>query len=242
MNSKITCSTLFLVTFAVTACPHDEDSGTTSREALRSKPAAAFHGHSAREVLIEKEKLERGQDAVARSNVITVDSAPSRANDRLLYYWSRVEGRNFDEFEVVAIAGFRDRYFDPANLQDWQVFWDDWAPTSTREALEVCKEAVAVGVHNSPVRVYRGDLLELGSALKFVHPDQRSRVNAMYRPPTVNQPSGATREWTVVFWYPDLSAPGATRRIGTRYLCHIPAQRGQTTFRVLEVDSLLVER
>lgn len=167
--------------------------------------------------------------------------APSQASGALRYYWMRLNGPDVHDFAIVSAVGFQGHTFDPAKLQEWDVVWAEWVPRSSEEALNICEEAVAVGVLNDPSRTEYRYLIELGTAGRLVHPDDRRRVGEADRTPVVKAPAPGGL-WNVTFWYPNLRERPTKDRIATRYECRIPSTPNQPGFGVYEVEHLTAVR
>lgn len=186
-----------------------------------------------------EEMLRKKVDSAGRldsaQQVFEVKSARSAATDGLRYYWTRIDGRNSYDFQVFSIARFRGRYFDPADLGAWSSVLNEWVPESADQALNLCIEAVAVGVARVPERLRNRELLELRTSRPLLRPEYHARVARADVPPVVERRSRPPGGWMVWFWYPDIGRG----RLATRYRCNIPSTGSQDGFAVAEVDSIL---
>src|SRR5690349_10805078 len=77
-----------------------------------------------------EEMLRKKVDSAGRPDsaqqVFEVKSARSAATNSLRYYWTRIPGRDSYDFQWFSIAGFRGRYFDPADLGAWSSVLSEW--------------------------------------------------------------------------------------------------------------------
>jgi hypothetical protein len=169
---------------------------------------------------------------------LAVDSTTSAATDELRFYWTRVAGRSFHEFQMTSIASYRGRFFDPEDLSAWRAIWGDWVPGSEDEALNICLEAVALGVTNTPNRLQDRDLLQAGTADRLVNPADRDRLHRVDLVPVIESSVDTEGQWRVWFWYPDLYRPGKGR-LATRYRCDIPGPHTGDGLRIVEADARL---
>lgn len=193
-----------------------------------------------------EEMLRKKVDSAGRldsaQQVLVVKSARSAATDGLRYYWTRLAGRDFRDYQVISIAGFRGRYFDPADLGAWSSVLGQWVPESADEALDFCIEAVAVGVLGVPERLPGRGLLELQASHRLLRDEDRARVNPADVAPVVERRSQPPGGWMVWFWYPEIGLRDHRERLATRYRCTVPSTGAQGGFAVAEVDSILDPR
>jgi hypothetical protein len=189
-----------------------------------------------------EEMLKKKADSAGSldpEQAFVVESERSAAADGLRYYWTRLAGRNSGDYQVISIAGFRGRYFDPADLRAWSSVLGEWVPESADEALDFCIEAVAVGVTRAPERLPGRGLLELRTAHRLLRDEDRARVNPADVAPVVERRSQPPGGWTVLFWYPEIGLRDHRERLATRYRCTVPSTGAQDGFAVAEVDSIL---
>lgn len=186
-----------------------------------------------------EEMLRKKVDSAGRldsaQQAFEVKSARSAATNSLRYYWTHIAGRDLYNFQVFSIARFRGRYFDPADLGAWSSVLSEWVPESADQALNLCIEAVAIGVARFPERLRNRELLELRTSRELLRPEYDARVARADVPPVVERRSRPPGGWMVWFWYPDMGR----ERLATRYRCMIPSAGSQDGFAVAEVDSIL---
>jgi hypothetical protein len=240
MIPRLRWMSFFVFGVLLPSCNRSAGSNNPRAEARQVQAAPASGRHTAAEILMKKAAGIPARDLLRQG--IIVDSARSAAQERVVYYWTRIAGRSFHEFHVISTARYGERYFDPGDLQAWSIIWGEWVPNSKNQALNVCLEAVAVGVANTPDRLERRDLLQLRTALHLVNPEDRSRVERAIEDPVIEQGPGTGEQWRVWFWYPDLDRPSRPGRVATRYLCEVPGSRAMDGFRVVELDSIVKVR